>query len=97
MSKILKIVLDVVKEMGEEDENDFLINVDEHTELFGRGTLDSMGVVLLISELEDVIYEELEREIVLADDRAMSQRTSPFKSVKTLVNYIEKLLAESET
>lgn len=96
MDKILTIVLEAVKEVGEENKLASLIDADQDTELFGRGELDSLGVVLLVSELEDCIAEEFGKDIVLADDRAMSQRTTPFKSVKTLVNYVSKLLNEAE-
>jgi len=31
---------------------------------------------------------------VLADEKAMSQRASPFRTVATVTDYIEKLLSE---
>ena len=95
MTDIEKIVLEALSEIGEDSDNEALINADENTKLLGgNGHLDSLGVVLLVSELEGVISEKFEKSIVLADDRAMSQRTSPFRSVNTLCSYIDTLLAE---
>ena len=40
------------------------------------------------------ISEKFNKEIILADEKAMSQERSPFLSVKSLADYIEKLLNE---
>ena len=95
---VLKIVLEAVSEVGEDQENEVLLNPHESTRLYGgaKGNLDSVGVVVLITELEEKIAEKFEVDIVLADDRAMSQKTSPFRSVKTLTNYIVILLKEAK-
>ncbi|WP_198266408.1 hypothetical protein [sulfur-oxidizing endosymbiont of Gigantopelta aegis] len=94
--KIKQIVLSAIHNMGELEENQALLNPNEDLRLFGGvGVLDSLGIVMLIAEIEDQIQEELAQSITLADDRAMSQKTSPFRSVKSLINYIENLLAES--
>jgi acyl carrier protein len=64
-------------------------SVDADTALFGRGGwLDSMGLVTLVVEVEQVLAEQFGLPITLADDRAMSQRSSPFRTVGTLVAYI---------
>lgn len=59
------------------------------------GNLDSLGLVSLVADLEELIYKEFTKEIVLADERMMSARNSPFKDVKSLVAYIQKLLEEN--
>ena len=56
--------------------------------------MDSLALVSFIADLEDKISDEFEKDIILADEKAMSQRTSPFRSVETLTNYIQKLLEE---
>ena len=58
------------------------------------GTLDSIGLVNLIVATEQKIEEEFDLTIVLADERAMSQENSPFKTIGTLANYISSLLEE---
>lgn len=96
MDQVLKIVLGAVREIGDENDNEALKNADQDTLLFGSGNLDSMGVVLLVSELEDIIDDEMGISLTLADEKAMSQRTSPFRSVKTLTKYIENVLNEEK-
>lgn len=92
---LLKIVIEAVKEIGEDQENATLIAATEDTLLFGEN-LDSMGIVFLVTDLESKIAEELDLDITLADERAMSQRTSPFRSVKTLTNYTQTLIGEAK-
>ena len=65
------------------------------TRLFGGNSdLDSLGLVNLIVAIEQHLEEEFNITISLADDKAMSQKHSPFKTVGTLVDYIEMLLDE---
>lgn len=63
--------------------------LDAGTALFGtNGLLDSMGLVTLIVEVEQALADRFNITMTLADDRAMSQRSSPFRSVGTLADYI---------
>ena len=96
MDRVLNMVLEAVKEIGEDQNNQILLNADEDTRLFGEN-LDSMGIVFLVTELEDSILDELGFSLTLADERAMSQKTSPFRSVKILSRYVGKLIQEQES
>lgn len=96
-NEILQIVLDALRNIGEVEQLDTLLNADENTRLYGgNGVLDSVGVVMLIAEVEDLVGDKMGKTITLADERAMSQKTSPFRAVKNLVDYIDKLLCEQE-
>jgi len=71
------------------------IAVDEHTPLFGRGSvLDSMTVVSLIIETEQQVNDKCNTEIIIADDRAMAQQRSPFRTLGSLAEYVETLVEE---
>jgi len=94
MEKIFNLVLETVKEIGEDQEKPELINATEDTRLFGDN-LDSMGIVFLVTDLESRISDEMGVDIALADERAMSQKTSPFRNVKTLTKYTQALLKET--
>jgi acyl carrier protein len=95
MKTVEEIVLSVVKDIGEEQGSEALQSPEVTTMLFGRN-LDSLGIVLLVTELEDEISDVFGLQISLADERAMSQKTSPFRSVKTLVNYVETIITEDK-
>jgi acyl carrier protein len=57
--------------------------------------MDSMGLVTLLADLEDEIDDETGIAITIADERAMSAKRSPFRSVDALVDYIAQLLEEN--
>ena len=95
MKKVLEIVLETVKEIGEDQNNQALLDATEETRLFGEN-LDSMGIVFLVTDLESRISDELDVDLTLADERAMSQKTSPFRSVKTLAKYANTLIEEAK-
>lgn len=93
MEKYIDLILSTLKEIGEDDDNALLLEAHAKTKLFGSaGILDSIGVVFLISELEDKVQDEFDKDIVLADEKAMSQVTSPFRSVETLATYLCQLV-----
>jgi len=74
------------KELQDEDKQ---LELKEETRLFGKGSkLDSLGLVTLIVDTEQRLAEELGTEVSLMDERAMSQVRSPFRSVRSLVDYI---------
>lgn len=61
----------------------------------GSGILDSLGLVQLIITTEQEIQEEFGAGFALADEKAMSQRNSPFQSISSLSDYITGLLDEA--
>lgn len=91
--KIEKIIIETLVELNEELEVSSLENPTIKTKLYGSsGALDSLALVSFIADLEERISEELDKDIVLADEKAMSQKTSPFRNVQTLTDYINNLL-----
>ena len=65
--------------------------------LYGRGgPLDSLGLVRFIVEIEAAVEGRFGRPIVLADERAMSQQRSPFRTVGALAEYVANILNEPE-
>jgi acyl carrier protein len=95
MQIIESLIIESLKELNEELEKEELNNPTRDTKLYGiDGVLDSLALVSLITDLEEKIFDEFGKDITLADEKAMSQRNSPFRSVETLTNYISKLLEE---
>ena len=71
------------------------INMAKDTPLFGEdGVLDSLGLVRFIVAVEQGIQSKLGLSITLADDKAMSQKNSPFRSIGSLGDYVVILLRE---
>jgi acyl carrier protein len=69
--------------------------VDESTSLIGRSAvLGSLGLVTLIVDVEQRLQAEHGITVTLVDDRAMSQKHSPFRTVRTLVDYICTIVEE---
>ena len=90
---IIKCTLNALSE-GEAGKQ---VAVTTDSQLYGKGgVLDSLGLVRVIAELEEEIYNHTRIDITLADEKAMSQKASPFRSVASLTGYIEKLLQEED-
>ncbi|WP_319085121.1 hypothetical protein [Aliarcobacter skirrowii] len=91
--KIEKIIIDTLKELNEELENEAFLNPNSKTKLYGgNGAMDSLALVSFIADLEDKISDEFEKHIILADEKAMSAKTSPFRNIESLTSYIKSLL-----
>lgn len=72
-------------------------SIDPETRLFGsRGILKSLELVSLIVDLEEKIADEYGISLILADERAMSQKKSPFRTVSSLGQYIYMLIDETK-
>ena len=92
MKNIENIIFNALKNLADELENDELKNPTKDTKIYGiDGNLDSLALVSFIADLEESLSESFGDEIVLADEKAMSLRNSPFKDVATLTQYILSL------
>lgn len=70
-------------------------SIDESTRLIGsQSVLDSLGLVTLIVDIEQAVEDQFGVSITIANERAMSQTKSPFRSVQTLSEYVELLVKE---
>lgn len=96
--EIFDLVLTVAKDFNEgEGKNLIFVDKGEETTLFGlNGTLDSLGLVNFIVAVEQALEDELDISIQLVSEKAMSQKTSPFLTIGTLVRFIERLRQEGE-
>ena len=95
-TELVETVLDSLREVLESmDEAPAGAPVDEATVLMGDGAvLDSMRVVSLIVDVEQRLEESVGVSLTIADERAMSMRRSPFRTVGSMVDYLQVLLQE---
>ena len=93
--KVLDIIYGAIDEINDELEEG-KIEKKENAILFGsESVLDSIGLVNLITIIEQKIEDETGKFISIADERAMSLTASPFKTVETLKEYLTVLFNES--
>lgn len=94
--KINNIIFNILKDLAQDLENENLANPTEQTKLYGEGgNLDSLALVSLVSDLEDSISDEFGVDLVLANEKTMSQKNSPFKDVKSLSEYISSQIEKT--
>jgi acyl carrier protein len=73
-------------------------HIDERTVIFGRdGVFDSIQLVNLLMEVEQRVNDRCGTAISIVDDRAMSQKASPFRTIGTLSDYVSLLIAEQKS
>jgi D-alanine--poly(phosphoribitol) ligase subunit 2 len=94
-NKVVKLIVAQANELNEQMANKIPIEQGINAHLYGnQATLDSVGLVTLIVAVEQAIEDEFDATITLADEKAMSQKNSPFRTIGTLADYIVSLLNE---
>jgi len=94
-NQVDEIISNVIEKTNKRLPKTQKINMSKDTPLFGEdGVLDSLGLVRFIVEVEQGIQSKLGLSITLADEKAMSQKNSPFRSIGSLGDYIVLLLKE---
>ena len=93
--KILEAVYDAIREVNEQVDEEQQLELSSETILVGDGSnLDSIGLVSLIVTAEQNIEDMFGLSLTLADEKALSQEKSPFRTVGSLVDYVEMLINE---
>lgn len=91
---ILGAIYSAIDEINEQLPKGRQLEKTAEAKLFDKeGVLDSLGLVNLIVATEQQLEEQLGVSVTLADERAISQRNSPFRTVGTLVEYIQQQIA----
>jgi acyl carrier protein len=94
-ASIVALVTAALEDVLEQNGTTVAEPVSEETYLIGRrAVIDSLGIVTLIVDLEQRIDDEYGVALTLADERAMSQKNSPFLTVSTLTDYVIGLIGE---
>jgi acyl carrier protein len=95
-ASVRSAVFAAVDEINEQQPPEGRLEPAEETALFGEGgVLDSLGLVNFIVATEQELEEHLQLSVTLADERAMSQSTSPFATIGTLIDYTVTLAEEA--
>ena len=92
-NQIEAIIIECLQDLNDDIESESLENPNKDSRIFGDdGALDSLALVSLISDIEEEINDNFGKEVTLADEKAMSQRKSPFSTVESLTEYVEMLI-----
>jgi D-alanine--poly(phosphoribitol) ligase subunit 2 len=95
-NQIKEIIFKSIKELNENLDEDQKMQLSINTILLGKDSnIDSITLVNLIVSIEENLEENLNVSVTLADEKALSQKNSPFLTIKTLLDYITLLTKEN--
>lgn len=95
--KITDLIFETIDKFNNEYSDEIQLEKSFHTALLGQGSkLDSLGLINFIVAVEQNVEDKFDITITLADERAMSQEISPFRTVGSLACYIEMILVENK-
>jgi acyl carrier protein len=93
----LDVVMGCLRDAMEQSGAPEPIQVTEDTVIVGKdAALDSVGVVSLIVDIEQRLEMDHDVSVTLANDKAMSQRSSPFRTVGVLADHVCSVAAEGQ-
>jgi len=95
--KIIDLIVEEAEELNEDREDKVPVEAREKAPLFGgdEGVLTSIALVTLIVAVEQALEDEFDTGLNLANEKAMSMKNSPFKTIGTLADYIVALMKEN--
>lgn len=92
-AQLVALIRKLLGELSDELELPPMDAVGPETPLFGEGGLvDSLGLVSLVTALEQAIEDELDATVSLADEKAMSESQSPYRTVGSLADYARRAI-----
>ncbi|MGB0910360.1 MAG: hypothetical protein ACPGYT_08345 [Nitrospirales bacterium] len=87
--QVLELVTTALHDLNEELQYPSLEEVTEMTPIFGGDdSIDSLSLVQLLVGLEKNIATTFDCPIALADEKAMSWKNSPYRTVGALIDFI---------
>ncbi|MBF0229494.1 MAG: acyl carrier protein [Desulfamplus sp.] len=94
-NKLIELIIVQAEELNEGLKIQIDVAAGENAALFGEGgVLKSIELVNLIVAVEQAVEDEFNVFLTLADEKAMSQKKSPFRTIGALAAYIEKRMQE---
>jgi len=95
-AEIEQIVLKAMHMANQARDPNQQLRVESDAPVFGGDSpLNSLGLVALLMDIEDLLRAE-GCDVTLSDERAMSQTRSPFRTVTSLVDFVESLISTTD-
>ena len=92
---ILELVYAAIDEVNAQSANGTAIAKTPESRLLGsENGVDSLTFVNLVVALEEQIQDKLGQSVVLVDEDSMALQEHPFRTIGTLAEYVEKLVAK---
>lgn len=86
--EIVAIISEALNEINEELDYDSLRNPTVDTEIFGGDEgVDSLSLVRIVTAVEMEVNDRFDANVLLASEKAMSMRNSPYRSVGSLADF----------
>ena len=93
MDNTYQLIIESMKESSDFSSNE----LSPETPIFGKeSNFDSLGLVTFLVNLEQKIEDKLGINITIADEKAMSLKNSPFKTIETLTHFLNEKLDSNE-
>jgi acyl carrier protein len=87
------VIIETLKEVVDNERTERPEEPGVDTPLFGRsGLLDSLGLASLVVAVEQAIEDRYGVALSLADEKALSQSRSPYRTVASLAAYAEAIM-----
>lgn len=94
--EVAQLILEIADEFNNDLKCKIPVERGGQAPLYGReGVLDSLGLVSFIMAVEQAVEDKFGVALTLADEKAMSQRHSPFRTIGALADYVAGLMREA--
>lgn len=91
----LELVYKAIDEVNAQNPDAPQIEKGPETALLEEGSgVDSLALVNLVVAIEQVVYDETGESISVAEESVVSSTDSPFRTVGTLADHLERLIAK---
>jgi acyl carrier protein len=90
--RVERAVLQAIGEINQARSRSQQIPASLDTELLGH--VDSLGLVNLVVAVEEAIEREFGLALTLADEQSAGRPDHPMRSVRTLVEYVERHIVQ---
>ena len=96
--KVLKSIYEAVDEVNEQLPEERALEKSPETILLGEaGRLESIELVNILVATESNVEDAFGVPISVTDERAISEKNSPFKTIESLCDFISNLLKEKSS
>src|SRR4051794_16598383 len=94
--QILGLVFAAIDDVNDQSADGAAIEKKMDTPLLGSATgVDSLTFVNLVVAIEEQVHKALGKSVVLVDEDGMALAEYPFRTVATLTDYVERVVARS--